>query len=320
MDYDSIALPTELSRQLNYSLIYLPFKKNQAENKKKSVFLLIPSSLIKIEQLFQSKTFKTFYWKTVKSRLKNLQKVLYCFIMMNREILIITDSHLTEHCPERTVFRFLLEKISESDYDVLFLGDIFDIWIGCKGYETSVHREFMEWCSKEKNKRKLWYIEGNHEFFIHRNRSGYFTEVFQDFALLDGNVLFAAHGDRVNHHDKAYAFLRGLLRNPVSYFVLKLFGYTGFGSSFSGKVRKDLQRTNQKQRFYFPETELKELDQSLQSGGVESAVLGHFHHNRVSGNITVLANFTEENATVGLYKSGNGIEYKTVRDLFGEWK
>ena len=237
--------------------------------------------------------------------------------MKKRDILLITDSHLTEHCPERAVFRSLLEKISRSDYDVLFLGDIFDVWIGCSGYETSVHQEFMEWCSREKKKRNLWFIEGNHEFYISRNRSEYFTEVFQDHAFLDDGALFAAHGDRINHHDTAFALLRGCLRNPLSYFVVKLFGYTGFGTSFSGEVRKDLRTTNQKQKHYFPEAELQALDQVLKSKNVTSAVVGHFHRSGQSGIIQILENFTEGQYTVGVYESGKGIRTFTVHELFG---
>ena len=237
--------------------------------------------------------------------------------MKKRDILLITDSHLTEHCPERAVFRSLLEKISGSDYDVLFLGDIFDVWIGCSGYESSVHHEFMEWCSREKKKRNLWFIEGNHEFYIRQKRSEYFTEVFTDFALLDDGALFAAHGDRINYHDTAFNLLRGILRNPFSYFVMKLFGYTGFGTSFSGEIRKDLRTTNQKQKHYFPEAELQELDQALKTKNVESAVVGHFHRSGSSGIIQILENFTEGQYTVGIYGSGKGIRTLPAHELFG---
>ena len=237
--------------------------------------------------------------------------------MKKRDILLITDSHLTEHCPERTVFRSLLEKIAESEYDVLFLGDIFDVWIGCTGYESSVHQEFMEWCRREKEKRNLWFIEGNHEFFIHRKRSEYFTGVFPDYALLDDGAFFAAHGDRINYHDTAFKLLRGVLRNPLSYFLLKLFGYTGFGTSFSGEVRKDLRTTNQTQRHYFPEAELLELEQTLRKKNVTSAVVGHFHRDGKVGIIQILENFTEGQYTVGVYESGKGIRTLPVHELFG---
>lgn len=240
--------------------------------------------------------------------------------MNKRDILLITDSHLTEHCPARTAFRFLLEKISGSDYDVLFLGDIFDVWIGCTGYETSIHREFMEWCSGEKKKRNLWFLEGNHEFFIRRNRAQYFTEVFPNGAVLDDGALYVSHGDTVNYHDKPFALLRGCLRNPLSYFLMKAFGYTGFGSSFSGEVRKDLRGTNQKQKHYFPEHELLELDQRLRANGVTSAVVGHFHRSGQVGMITVLENFIDDDYRVGIYQSGKGIRTFPLREVFGEWK
>ena len=239
-------------------------------------------------------------------------------IMMKKNILLIADSHLTEHCPEKTVFRSLLEKISESDYDVLFLGDIFDVWIGCTGYETSVHKEFMEWCSREKSKRKLWFIEGNQEFYIRRNRAEYFTEVFPDAALLDDGALFAAHGDKVNYHDTAFTFLRGILRNPFTYFVMKCFGYTGLGTSFSGKVRKDLRKTNQTQKRYFPEAELLELDQLLQKNGISSAVVGHFHRDGKVGGITILENFTEDQYMIGVYEHGKGVRKMPMSELFGD--
>lgn len=255
-----------------------------------------------------------------KKQLKIQRKELYCSIMKKRDILLITDSHLIEHCPERAAFRFLLEKISGSDYDVLFLGDIFDIWIGCRGYETTVHREFMDWCSQEKGKRNLWYLEGNHEFFIHRNRSQYFTEVFPDHAVLDDGALFVSHGDTVNYHDKAFAFLRGSLRNPFSYFLMKLFGYTGLGTSFSGKVRKDLRGTNQKQKHYFPEKELEELSEDLLAHGVVSAAVGHFHRSGKVGSITILQNFSADDYVVGLYQSGKGLRPVPLREIFGEWQ
>ncbi len=240
--------------------------------------------------------------------------------MMKRDILLIADSHLTEHCPQRAVFRFLLEKISSSDYDVLFLGDIFDVWIGCSGYETSVHQEFMEWCLREKENRNIWFMEGNHEFFIKQKRAQYFTEVFPDAAVLDNGALYAAHGDRINKKDKPYAFLRGILRNPFSYFIMKLFGFTGLGASFSGKVRKDLKATNMKQKHYFPEDEIRQLERYLQSHDITTAVVGHFHRKEEVGNITVLENFAEDDFMTGIYQSGKGIRQYTLRELFGEWE
>ena len=157
--------------------------------------------------------------------------------MMTKDILLIADCHLTEHCPEKTVFFSMLKKISVTDYDVLFLGDIFDVWIGCPGYETGIHRDFMEWCRKEKGNRNVWFIEGNHEFFIRRNRSECFTEVFLQSAFLDGGAFYVSHGDLINYHDHSFTLLRASLRNPLTYFLIRLFGGTGWGTSFSGKVR-----------------------------------------------------------------------------------
>ena len=240
--------------------------------------------------------------------------------MMKRDILVVTDSHLTEHCPEWTVFRSLLEKISQGDYDVLFLGDIFDVWIGCKSYETGIHLEFMEWCRKEKKKRNLWFLEGNHEFFIRKNRSDCFTEVFSDAAVLDEGKLFATHGDMVNHHDGAYRMLRGILRNPLTYFFLRIFGLSGLGSSFTGEVRKDLKSTNQKQKRYYPAEELRDLSKSLEAKGVSCIVVGHFHRGGQEGIVTLLENFSQEDYMIAIYESGKGIRKISAKELIGERK
>ena len=240
--------------------------------------------------------------------------------MEKREILLITDSHLTERCPQWTVFRSMLEKISESKYDVLFLGDIFDVWIGFPGYETEIHRDFMEWSRREKVKRNIWFLEGNHEFFIKQNRSDCFTEVFSRSAVLDNGAFYAEHGDLINYHDHLFTLLRACLRNPLSRFLIKLFGYTGFGTAFSGRIRKDLKNTNMKQKHYFPLQELLETEELLRKKQISSAVMGHFHHGRREGIITVLEKFSPEDYMIGRYRSGTGVEVFPVSDLFGDLK
>lgn len=237
--------------------------------------------------------------------------------MMTRDILLIADSHLTEHCPAKAAFFAMLEKISATDYDVLFLGDIFDVWIGCFGYETEIHRRFMGWCRREKEKRKIWFIEGNHEFFIRRNRSEYFTEVFLQYAVLDGGALYALHGDLVNYRDRSFNLLRASLRNPMSYFLIRLFGLTGWGTSFSGRVRKDLQKTNKVQKRYYPRKELLELDESMKKTSCRMIVAGHFHKEASEGMITILENFTGPDSRIGIYHSGTGIRTVSASELFG---
>jgi UDP-2,3-diacylglucosamine pyrophosphatase LpxH len=240
--------------------------------------------------------------------------------MNKKRILIIADSHFTEHQPEAAVFHSLLETISGTGDDVLFIGDFFDLWIACPGYESGIHREFLEWCRKEILRRKIWFVEGNHEFFIRKNRSEYFTEVFTEEALLDGGKFYAIHGDMINYHDHAYSLLRAVLRNPLSYFVMRLFGYTGFGTSFSGKVRKDLRKTNQVQKHYYPRAELLELDKKLRARGVEHAVVGHFHRDGQEGMISLIRNFTETEDTIGIYESGKGIRRISAKTWIGEQK
>lgn len=258
--------------------------------------------------------------KKAEFRLKNLLEGLYFLIMKNRDILLIADSHLKEHCPEWNVFRSLLEKISETDYDVLFLGDIFDVWIAVPGFETTIHRTFMEWCLREKKKRNLWFLEGNHEFFIKRNRAEYFTEVFPENVLLDNGAFYAVHGDTVNHHDFGYLFLRAVLRNAATYFLLRLFGFTGLGSGLSGHIRKDLQGIDHEQRHYFPRREFQALSDILKTRGIHYGVAGHFHCTGEAGVFRIIQNFSAPDFVAGVYESGKGVRCVSIFDLFGDLK
>ena len=227
--------------------------------------------------------------------------------MNKKRILIIADSHFTEHQPDAAVFHSLLETISGTGDDVLFIGDFFDLWIACPGYESRIHREFLEWCRKEILRRKIWFVEGNHEFFIWKNRREYFTEVFPQSCVLDHGSLYASHGDLINHHDYSFIFLRALLRNPATYFLLRLFGLTNWGTRITGRVRHDLRNTNQKQKRYFPVKELQDLDQTLEECGIRYGVLGHFHRSGKEGRLTILNRFSAPDYEIGIYESGKGI-------------
>ena len=71
------------------------------------------------------------------------------------KILIAADVHAgSPDCPYESFFQ-ALESLAATDYDIIFLGDIFDLWIGIDRYETEWHRKFMDWCAVERKKRTV---------------------------------------------------------------------------------------------------------------------------------------------------------------------
>ena len=186
---------------------------------------------------------------------------------------MIADAHLTCRKPEDDFFRMLDAVARLPGYvGIVFLGDVFDLWIALRGYENDEHRRFLDWCRREKTKRKVIFLEGNHEFFVAKTYRDAFTYAGED-AYQDGSLRWL-HGDRINRRDYAYAVLRFILRNPLTRGFLWLIGPT-FGPSFAHYVRERLRTTNQAYKHYFPESHALRY---LASCPPDSAVFaGHFH-------------------------------------------
>ena len=115
--------------------------------------------------------------------------------MASRSIVFVADAHVASGCPSEAEFRAMLEALSRTDYDLVFLGDIMDLWIGKDAYEDDLQRFFVAWCKHEKERRNIIYIEGNHEFFVANKYDGLIGTVkkgrFQD------DILLAEHGHNI---------------------------------------------------------------------------------------------------------------------------
>jgi UDP-2,3-diacylglucosamine pyrophosphatase LpxH len=192
---------------------------------------------------------------------------------MSKRWLMIADAHLTCRAPEEDFFR-MLDDVSRlpGDVGIIFLGDIFDLWIALRGYENAEHRRFLAWCREEKSKRQVVFLEGNHEFFVAKKYADDFSSAGED-EFQDG-LLQWLHGDRINREDRAYTVLRFILRNRLTRGFLWLAGPT-FGPAFAHYVRERLRNVNRAHKKYFPEPHALKF---LSACPPDSTVfVGHFH-------------------------------------------
>ena len=192
---------------------------------------------------------------------------------MSKRWLMIADAHLSCREPEDAFFR-MLDVVSRlpADIGIVFLGDIFDLWIALRGYENDEHRRFLEWCRREKTRRTIVFLEGNHEFFVANTYSDAFSYSDED-SYGDGPLLWL-HGDRINRKDYTYTLLRFILRNFLTRWFLWCIGPT-FGPSFAHYVRERLRTTNQTHKTYFPERIALKFISSFPPDTIVFA--GHFH-------------------------------------------
>jgi len=110
-------------------------------------------------------------------------------------MIIITDAHISEAKGNHTIFFKMLECLERNSQDLVFLGDIFDLWIALPRYEETIHRDFISWCRQQKNHRTIGYMEGNHEYFLASERATDFTWCSHDSWLLDDSGILFVHGD-----------------------------------------------------------------------------------------------------------------------------
>ncbi len=216
-----------------------------------------------------------------------------------RKILCIADAHILESPGSAGDFFRMLAKVAETDYDIVFLGDIFELWIAFPAYETEIHKQFLAWCRAEKAKRRIGFIEGNHEFYVSSRYADAFTwSTDRSRVIADGRVCLM-HGDTINEEDIGYRLLRIVLRNPLSRFLVWIFGPLA-GKALSEKIRLSLKGKNLKHKKNFPEKYIVRLADRLESDQIPLCLLGHFHQPASIRGIRVLPAW-QPDGEIGIY-------------------
>jgi UDP-2,3-diacylglucosamine pyrophosphatase LpxH len=168
----------------------------------------------------------------------------------------------------------MLEAIAKTQYDLIFLGDIFELWIALARYEEDIHIEFTAWCMEQKNYRTIGFLEGNHEYYLTSQRAYAFTWCSNDTWRQDESGTLFVHGDQINRRDIRYLTFRNLIKNSISKFML--WGLP-FGPKIAESVERGLKKTNTNFRIQIPQDEIKCFADTRFAAGVSTIFVGHFH-------------------------------------------
>jgi len=192
-------------------------------------------------------------------------------------MILIADPHVSQRNGNVEPFFAMLAQLAESEEDVVFLGDLFDLWIALPRYETDLHRRFREWCREQTSRRVVGLVEGNREFFVADGQpdclTWYTTEEHRD----DHGNLFT-HGDLINPSDVRYRRFRRLVKNRTVKAILRALP---FGPSIAMGIRHLLKRTNRRLRHTMPEEEIAAYAEGQFGRGVRTICAGHFHRGHV---------------------------------------
>lgn len=165
--------------------------------------------------------------------------------------------------------------------DWLFLGDVFDVWVGIPGMETEGQRTFLAWVDARRAAGRwvgLWL--GNREYFLDRH-AGCFDLMGEGLGgMLEGEALAWEHGDLINTADRQYRLWNLASRSGPLWLLFCLMP-GGTARRVSAWMERKLRTTNAAYKLAFP----REAFRAAAEGHPGATFLtGHFHTHEVEAN------------------------------------
>lgn len=196
------------------------------------------------------------------------------------EVAVIADSHLGGPGSEAEPFLEDLREVARRGCKrLVLLGDIFQVWVGSRRFETPEVRAVVEGLSAlHASGVRIDYIEGNRDFFLDGSP---YAHLFDSLGLelsfeAGGKRYLAVHGDGLNRADRQYLFWRWLSKSRLSRFLaLNLPGPIARWAM--GSTEQRLSRTNFKHKRRLPEEAITDYGRARLGADYDVLLLGHFH-------------------------------------------
>lgn len=191
-------------------------------------------------------------------------------------LILVADPHWHESLVGLNEARF-----AHPGADWLFLGDLFDIWVGIPERHTDLEREFLEWVSESRSNDVwvgLWL--GNREFFL--------DHLSDQFDLMGEGVggqlvsegLCWEHGDLINGTDWRYRLWNIVLRSSAAWIIVR-FLPSFLVDGIVNRLKKSVRSAGRVRKSTFPEKSFKEVAAAHYG---KTFVTGHFHTYKIHGN------------------------------------
>jgi len=194
---------------------------------------------------------------------------------------VVADVHLNGDDPG-TLESFLafLQRESEGCGTVIFLGDLFDLWLGLPLLQEPHHRLLTDALAGLRRRGLiLVYAEGNRDLFVahHYGRKLFHLATGGTIVLNRGGRRFVlVHGDRLNRIDYNYRIWNWLVRNGAVRLLLGILP-SRWTLRAAAALERSLRTTNRKFRTYFPHAQCERFAREQFARGADVVVLGHFH-------------------------------------------
>ncbi len=187
-----------------------------------------------------------------------------------RPLILVADPHWRDEG-----FPGLREAaLAHPGADWLFLGDVFDVWVGIPAMETPAQAAFLAWVDGRRAAGAwvgLWL--GNREFFLDRHAPRFDLLGEGIGGRLEGESLAFEHGDLINAQDRAYRTWNLLSRSGPLYAFFRLLPGPWAHGLATGIERK-LRTTNREYKLAFPEAAFAG---AAREAAPRTFLTGHFH-------------------------------------------
>jgi len=193
-----------------------------------------------------------------------------------RDLILVADPHWSAAplgLTEATA------RFPEADW--LFLGDVFDVWLGLPGMETDGQRAFLDWVDGRRQAGRwvgLWL--GNREFFLdhHAHRFDLMGEGVG--GTLQAEALTWEHGDFINAADHPYRLWNLVSRSGAIWLLVRLLP-SGTARRISRWLQRKLHTTNKTYSLTFPRAAFRAAAEAHPG---TTFLTGHFHTHECEAN------------------------------------
>ncbi|GLH72898.1 hypothetical protein GETHLI_14000 [Geothrix limicola] len=170
---------------------------------------------------------------------------------------------------------------SHPQADWLFLGDVFDVWVGLPGMETEAQGAFLDWVDRRRAEGRwvgLWL--GNREYFLD-GHARHFDLLGEGIGgHLEGEGLAFEHGDLINAADRNYRLWNLVSRSGMLWLVFRLMPGR-MARSVSAWMERKLRTTNAAYKLRFPREAFRHAAEAHPGA---TFLTGHFHTHEVEAN------------------------------------
>ena len=193
-----------------------------------------------------------------------------------RPLVLVADPHWSAGLTGLVAARAALPEA-----DWLFLGDIFDVWVGVPGMDTPLEREFLDWVGRRRREgRWVGFWMGNREYFLDGLAGAFDLMGEGTGGGLPQEGLRFEHGDLVNAADWRYRLWNVVSRSgPVWLFARLLPG--SLARPLAVRIQRALHTTNRDYKLAFPREAFRRAAQEAPGA---TYLTGHFHTHQVEAN------------------------------------